>query len=111
MTVYTTFKAIQITFNTINLNIYITNFFVDCIVNLCVIFIDFHINVFIHFVNDCCVVSIDLSINIVIYFIDNSSIVSFNLIIDSFINYCIVFVDFISNCIFNICDLIANMTF
>ena len=126
MTIYTCSKTSYITFNAINLNIYIANFFVDCIVDLSVIFIDLYINIFINFVNDCSVISIDFSVNVLIYFINDccviaidfiinilvdNSVVSFNLIIDSFINYGIVFVDFISNCIFDICDLIANMTF
>ena len=98
MTIYTTFKAIQITFNAINLNIYITNLSIDCVVDLLIVFIDFHINVFINFVNDCCVIFIDcisnvlvnysvissnLSINILIYFIKDCSIISFNLVINS----------------------------
>ena len=98
MTIYTCSKASYITFNAINLNIYITNLSIDCVVDLLIVFIDFHINVFINFVNDCCVIFIDcisnvlvnysvissnLSINILIYFIKDCSIISFNLVINS----------------------------
>ena len=124
MTIYTTFKAIQITFNAINLNIYITNLSIDCIVDLFVVFIDFYIDVFINFVNDCCVISSNLSIDILIYFVKNCSIVSFNLVIDSrfdvsdsstnfavqcFDSFCIL-VD--SSCIVsNICSISFNTIF
>ena len=83
MTIYTCSKTSYITFNTINLNIYITNLSIDCIVDLFVVFIDFYIDVFINFVNDCCVISRNLSIDILIYFVKDCSIVSFNLVIDS----------------------------
>ena len=98
MTIYTCSKTSYITFNAINLNIYITNLSIDCVVDLLIVFIDFHINVFINFVNDCCVIFIDcisnvlvnysvissnLSINILIYFIKDCSVVSFNLVINS----------------------------
>ena len=41
MTIYASFKTCYITFNAINLNIYITNLRINCVVNLFVVFIDF----------------------------------------------------------------------
>ena len=92
MTVYASFKARYITFNAINLNIYITNLRIDCVVNLFVVFIDFYINIFINLVKNC-------------------SIIFSNLIIDRLINNYIIFINFVSNSIFDICDLSTNMTF
>ena len=92
MTVYAFFKARYITFNAINLNIYITNLRIDCVVNLFVVFIDFYINIFINLVKNC-------------------SVIFSNLIIDRLINNYIIFIDFVSNSVFDICDLSTNMTF
>ena len=88
MTIYATFKAIQVAFNTINLNIYFTNLSIDCIVDLFVIFVDFYIDVLI----DNSVVISDCSFDI----ISNHCVIGFNLSID---------------CIFHISDCCANLTF
>ena len=92
MTVYAFFKARYITFNAINLNIYITNLRIDCVVNLFVVFIDFYINIFINLVKNC-------------------SVIFSNLVIDRLINNYIIFINFVSNSVFDICDLSTNMAF
>ena len=92
MTVYAFFKARYITFNAINLNIYITNLRIDCVVNLFVVFIDFYINVFINLIKNC-------------------SVIFCNLVIDRLINNYIIFINFVSNSVFDICDLSTNMAF
>ena len=92
MTVYAFFKARYITFNAINLNIYITNLRIDCVVNLFVVFIDFYINIFINLVKNC-------------------SVIFSNLVIDRLINNYIIFINFVSNSVFDICNLSTNMAF
>ena len=92
MTVYAFFKARYITFNAINLNIYITNLRINCVVNLFVVFIDFYINIFINLVKNC-------------------SVIFSNLVIDRLINNYIIFINFVSNSVFDICDLSTNMAF
>ena len=92
MTIYASFKTCYITFNAINLNIYITNLRINCVVNLFVVFIDFYINIFINLVKNC-------------------SVIFSNLVIDRLINNYIIFINFVSNSVFDICDLSTNMAF
>ena len=111
MTIYATFKAIQVAFNTINLNIYFTNLSIDCIVDLFVIFVDFYIDVFVNLIKDCCVIFIDFNIDIFINFIKNCSIVVSDCSIDIISNHCIVSFNLSIDCIFHISDCSANLAF
>ena len=122
MTIYATFKAIQVAFNAINLNVHFTNLSIDCIVDLFVIFVDFYIDVFINFIKNCSIVVSNSSFNIIIDYciviidscfdvlIDNSVVIS-DCSVDIISNHCVIGFNLSIDCIFHISDCCANLTF